>query len=307
MEISTSSSCCAASAGGVAASAGVEVCDAPDDGALLGAGAVPCANALQSVINTTGGIAGFAANVGSNALFGAILNAVRSDTRSNLLSTPSIVTLDNQEARILVGQEVPIATGEALSPNLDNTFRTVQRQNVGITLEVKPQINAGGAVKLTLRQEVSSIAGPVSNNNSDLILNKRELETTVIVDDGDIYALGGLLDDNERRTIEKIPFLGDLPVLGNLFRSKARSRAKTNLMVFIRPTILRSAAEARRLAQQRYGYAREMQWNNNPGVEPTLDELVRDYMGAVPPVAAQGRGDVTIQPTPLPPSQAPRQ
>ena len=263
--------------------------------------------AVQSIVGATGGIAGFAANLGSNAIFGAIINAVRSDTRSNLLSTPSIVTLDNKEARILVGQEVPIATGEALSPNLDNTFRTVQRQNVGITLEVKPQINAGGAVKLTLRQEVSSIAGPVSNNNSDLILNKRELETEVIVDDGDIYALGGLLDDNERRTIEKIPFLGDLPVLGNLFRSKAKSRAKTNLMVFIRPTILRTAAEARRLAQQRYGYARDMQWNNNPGVEPTLDELVRDYMGAVPPVAQQLPGDVVVQPTPLPPSQAPQQ
>lgn len=262
--------------------------------------------AIQSVLGATGGLAGFAANLGSNAIFGTIINAVRSDTRSNLLSTPSIVTLDNQEARILVGQEVPIATGEALSPNLDNTFRTVQRQNVGITLEVKPQINAGGAVKLTLRQEVSSIAGPVSNNNSDLILNKRELQTTVIVDDGDIYALGGLLDDNERRTIEKIPFLGDLPVLGNLFRSKAKSRAKTNLMVFIRPTILRTAAEARRLAQQRYGYARDMQWNNNPGVEPTLDELVRDYMGAVPPVAQQP-GDVVIQPTLLPPSQVPQQ
>lgn len=263
--------------------------------------------AFQSVIGATGGIAGFAANLGSNAIFGAIINAVRSDTRSNLLSTPSIVTLDNQEARILVGQEVPIATGEALSPNLDNRFRTVQRQNVGITLEVKPQINAGGAVKLTLRQEVSSIAGPVSASNSELILNKRELQTTVIVDDGDIYALGGLLDDNERRTIEKIPFLGDLPVLGNLFRSKAKSRAKTNLMVFIRPTILRSAADARRLAQLRYGYARDMQWNNDPGVEPSLDELVRDYMGAVPPVAEQQPGDVVIQPTPLPPSQAPQQ
>ncbi|HZF43919.1 MAG TPA: type II secretion system secretin GspD [Sphingomonadaceae bacterium] len=262
--------------------------------------------AIQSVLGATGGLAGFAANLGSNAIFGTIINAVRSDTRSNLLSTPSIVTLDNQEARILVGQEVPIATGEALSPNLDNTFRTVQRQNVGITLEVKPQINAGGAVKLTLRQEVSSIAGPVSNNNSDLILNKRELQTTVIVDDGDIYALGGLLDDNERRTIEKIPFLGDLPGIGALFRSKAKSRAKTNLMVFIRPTILRTAAEARRLAQQRYGYARDMQWNNNPGVEPTLDELVRDYMGAVPPVAQQP-GDIVIQPTPLPPSQVPQQ
>ena len=110
-----------------------------------------------------------------NAIFGAIVNAVRSDNQSNILSTPSIMTLDNQEAYILVGQEIPITTGEALSPNFDNTFRTVQRQNVGITLEVTPQINAGGTIKLDLRVEVSSIAGPVSSGFQDLILNKREI------------------------------------------------------------------------------------------------------------------------------------
>ena len=247
----------------------------------------PVADALQeaavnSVLGATGGIAGLAIRSG-NALFGAIVNAVKSDSKSNILSTPSIMTLDNQEARILVGQEIPITTGEALSPNFDNQFRTVDRENVGITLEVLPQINAGGSIKLNLRQEVSSIAGPVSGRSADLILNKREIETVITVDDGEIVGIGGLLDDNERRTIEAIPFLGDLPLVGNLFRSKSRSRAKTNLMVFIRPTILRSPEDARTMTERRYGYIRGMQYRQNPDEEPTIDELVREYMGMVPP------------------------
>jgi general secretion pathway protein D len=238
--------------------------------------------AVNSVLGATGGIAGLAIRSG-NALFGAIVNAVKSDSKSNILSTPSIMTLDNQEARILVGQEIPITTGEALSPNFDNQFRTVDRENVGITLEVLPQINAGGSIKLNLHQEVSSIAGPVSGRSADLILNKREIETVITVDDGEIVGIGGLLDDNERRTIEAIPFLGDLPVVGNLFRSKSRSRAKTNLMVFIRPTILRSPEDARTMTERRYGYIRGMQYRQNPDEEPSIDELVREYMGTVPP------------------------
>lgn len=241
--------------------------------------------AAQELLSTTGGITGLGIKTG-NVIFGAIIRAVQSDNRSNLLSTPSIMTLDNKEARILVGQEIPITTGEALSDNFDNAFRTVQRENVGISLEVRPQINAGGAIKLDLRQEVSSIAGPVSENFSDLILNKREIETSIVVDNGEIIGIGGLLDDNERRTIEKIPFLGDLPLLGNLFKSRGRARAKTNLMVFIRPTILRSAEDARAMTQRRYGYIREQQYLMNPAVEPSLDELVREYMGAAPPPPA---------------------
>jgi general secretion pathway protein D len=246
--------------------------------------------ALNSILSA-GSFAGFASKLGSDAVFGTIINAVKTDTESNILSTPSIMTLDNQEAKILVGQEIPITTGRALGQNFENTFNTVQRQNVGIQLEVKPQINAGGSIKLFLRQEVSSIAGPVSNNNSDLILNKREIETTVTIDDGQIIALGGLLDDNERRTIEKIPLLGDIPVVGELFKSRGRQRTKTNLMVFIRPTILRSAADARALAERRYGYVRNQQLQQRPDREPTIDELVRDYMGAelpIPPISAIG-------------------
>jgi len=263
--------------------------------------------AAAELAGINGGLAGAAFRSG-NAIFGAIVNAVRSDNQSNILSTPSIMTLDNQEARILVGQEIPITTGEALSENFDNTFRTVQRQNVGITLEVRPQINAGGTIKLDLRQEVSSIAGPVSNDFQDLILNKREIETTITVDDGEIVGIGGLLDDNERRTLERIPLLGDLPVIGNLFRSRGRARGRTNLMVFIRPTILRSAEDARAMSARRYGYARGQQLLSNPNREPTLDELVRDYLGTVPPgaTAVQQPQDAVVTP-PEAPAEPPAQ
>jgi general secretion pathway protein D len=241
--------------------------------------------ALSALNSATGGTLGGAIRLGGNAYLGAILNAVSQDNQSNLLSTPSVVTLDNQEAKLLVGQEVPVTTGERLGGNFDNAFRTVSRQNVGIQLEVKPQIGEGGSIKLFLRQEVSSIAGAVTNNSADLILNKREIQTTMTVDDGQIMAIGGLLDDNERRTLEKIPLLGDIPVLGELFKSRSRQRGKTNLMVFIRPTIMRTAEDARRLAEQRYGYIRNQQLNERPDREPTIDELLRDYMGIEPPIA----------------------
>jgi general secretion pathway protein D len=257
--------------------------------------------AVNSILAASGGIGGFATSLGRDGIFGAIINAVRSDSTSNILSTPSIVTLDNQEARILVGQEIPITTGQSLSNNFDNAFRTIQRENVGIQLQVRPQINEGGAVKMLLRQEVSSIAGPVSNDNSELILNKREIETTVTVDNGEIIALGGLLDDNERRTIERIPLLSDIPLLGELFKSRSKSRTKTNLMVFIRPTIVSTREDARRLAERRYGYVRQQQLDNRPGQEPTLDELVREYMGALPPTPPPALPGST--PPPLAPPQ----
>jgi len=295
--------------------------------------------AAGELLGTTGGLFGFGVRAG-NAIFGAILNAVQSDNKSNLLATPSVMVIDNQPASFLAGQEVPVTTGEALSDNFDNAFRTVQRQNVGISLDVTPQINAGDTVKLDIRQEVSSIAGTVGGRNSaDLIIAKRGINTSIIVDNGDIIGIGGLLNDNERRTIEKIPFLGDLPVVGNLFKSRGRSREKTNLMVFIRPTIIRSAADARAMTDQRYGYVRSQQYLLDPNREPTLDELVREYMGMEPPppppsvpapldpralVPVQERGkdappldpalylpsvrpgDQVIAPTPVPQSQVPR-
>ncbi len=240
-------------------------------------------SAIASILGSSGGFGGFGGRIG-DTIFGAIINAVRSDTNSNLLQVPHLVTLDNQEAYSLVGQEIPITTGQALSNNFDNAFRTTQRENVGIELTVRPQVNSSGTVKLNLRLEVSSIAGPVANDNSDLILNKREVQTVRTVDDGQIAVISGLLDDNERRTIEKIPLLGDIPVLGNLFRSRARSRAKTNLMIFIRPTILRTAEDSRRATERRYGYLRQLQGYATPNEEPSIDQLVRDYLGAAPPI-----------------------
>jgi general secretion pathway protein D len=250
--------------------------------------------AVNSLLNANGGNFGFGGNLGSGAVFGFVVNAVKADTASNVLSTPSVMALDNQQAHILVGQNVPLATGQALSNNFDNAFRTVQRQDVGIVLDVRPQINAGNTIKLSLRQEVSSIANAiVTENVPDLILNKREISTTVTVDDGQIIALGGLIDENERRAIEKVPLLGDIPVLGNLFRSKSRNRTKTNLMVFIRPTIIRNAEDAQRIAGDRYQYVRAEQ-ASRAGGSTSLDELVRDYLKAAPP------GPPSLLPAPLP-------
>ena len=240
-------------------------------------------SAITSIIGSSGALGGFASTIG-DTVFGGIINAVKRDATSNLLQSPHVTTLDNSPARILVGQEIPITTGQALSNNFDNAFRTTQRENVGIELEVKPQVNSSGAIKLALHQTVSSISGTVSSKNDDLILNKREIETTLTVDDGQIAVIGGLLDDNESRTLEKIPVLGDIPGLGALFRNKARSRTKRNLMIFIRPTILRTAADTRRVTEQRYGYLRLQQGGATPGREPSIDELVRDYLGAAAPV-----------------------
>jgi general secretion pathway protein D len=257
--------------------------------------------AAASILSATGGFGGFALDIGKNAIFGTIINAIAADTESNLLATPHIVTLNNQKAKFLVGQEVPVSTGEQLSANFENAFRTVQRQEVGIKLEVTPQVNAQGDVKLFLKQEVSSVAGPVSSRSSDLILNKREFETTLTVGDGQLLAIGGLLNDDERRTIERIPLLSDIPIIGELFKSRSRSRSKTNLMVFIRPTILRTKADGDVLTARRYGYVRDMQLARNPDMEPSIDELLRDYMGAVPPVSADvGPKDVIVAPTDRP-------
>ncbi|MCR5874053.1 type II secretion system secretin GspD [Phenylobacterium sp. J426] len=241
--------------------------------------------AVRSLLGATGMTVGGGGQIGNDALFGVVINAVKSDTASNLLSTPSIMTLDNQPATLLVGQEVPITTGESLGVNNENPFRTISRQNVGVQLEVTPQINAGGTITLFLRQEVSSVAGPVSNAFSELVLNKREIETTVNVDDGEIIVLGGLLDQNERVSVEKTPLLGDIPGLGNLFRGTAKAKTKTNLMVFIRPKIVGDAAQARAATAPKYEYIADQQAARDPARQAELERLVRDYLRAEPPTA----------------------
>ena len=238
--------------------------------------------ALNTLLGANGFIGGGGGRIG-DGLFGFIINAAKTDAGSNLLQTPSLMTLDNEEATILVGQEVPITTGETLLDGNANPFRTTQRQDIGVKLVVRPQINAGGSITLFLRQEVSSINGVLTDSANDLVLNKRELETTLVVDDGDIAVAGGLLDQNDRLSVDGVPGLSQLPVVGGLFRSTSRQRGRTNLMVFIRPTIIRSPADAQVLSADRWGYMRQQQLNTAPGVEPSLDEMLRDYMRTQPP------------------------
>lgn len=258
--------------------------------------------ALNTLLGANGFIGGGGGRIG-DGLFGFIINAAKTDAGSNLLQTPSLMTLDNEEATILVGQEVPITTGETLLDGNANPFRTTQRQDIGVKLVVRPQINAGGSITLFLRQEVSSINGVLTDSANDLVLNKRELETTLVVDDGDIAVAGGLLDQNDRLSVDGVPGLSNLPYIGALFRSTSRQRGRTNLMVFIRPTIIRSPADAQALAADRWGYMRQQQLNNAPGVEPSLDEMLRDYMRTQAPVAPDYAitapvGEVTQSPLP---------
>lgn len=244
--------------------------------------------AVDSLLGLNGLGVGFAGQANDGTLFGVILNALQSDTGSNVLSTPSIMTMDNQAASILVGQEIPITTGEALSSSNTNPFRTIERMDVGIKLEVKPQINDGEAIKMFIRQEVSSVAGPVALNSSDLITNKREVETTVLVRDGEIIVLGGLVEEDEQISLDKVPFLGDIPIVGRAFQSEGKSKRRTNLMVFMRPTIVKSEEDARAVTSRKYEYARERQVGIKPQGTSNLDRLMNNFIGRGAAPAAAG-------------------
>mgnify|MGYP006236093857 FL=1 len=167
--------------------------------------------------------------------------------------------MDNEEASLLVGQEIPITTGESLGTNNLTPFRTTAREEIGIKLEVKPQINEADSVALFIRQEVSSIAGSQLPNSSDLITNKREIETTVLADNGEILVLGGLISEEIQESVNKVPLLGDLPILGALFRSSAKSVQERNLMIFLRPTILRDSITTKDLSEEKFNLIRAKQ------------------------------------------------
>ncbi|MEC7282685.1 MAG: type II secretion system protein GspD, partial [Pseudomonadota bacterium] len=175
---------------------------------------------------------------------------------SNILATPHLTTMDNEEAFFIVGQEVPIITGTTTGSNNSNPFQTVDRQEVGIKLKVTPQINEGDAVQLLIEQEVSSVSGATS---VDISINKREIKTTVIVDDGGTIVLGGLIDEDVQESVSKVPLLGDIPVLGHLFKTTSTSKRKRNLMVFLKPTIVRDGATMNTISHRKYNYIRALQ------------------------------------------------
>ncbi len=221
--------------------------------------------------------------------FGLLLQALNSDTNSNVLSTPSLLTLDNQEAEIVVGQNVPFVTGQYSNTGatVGNPFQTIQREDIGIKLKVKPQINEGNAVKLDIEQEVSSISP--SSSASDIVTNKRNIKTTVIVEDGNMIVLGGLIDEELQQTTKKVPWLGDLPIIGGLFRSESAKKVKRNLMVFLRPTIVRDADSENSISSNKYSYMRIKQLEQrlkqstltNIEQVPVLPDL-NDFMTILP-------------------------
>ncbi len=226
-----------------AASAGTLASVPPMDGLTIGAG------------DTSAG-------PGEGFGIAGVLRALSGDANTNILSTPTLVTLDNEEAEIVVGQNVPFVTGSYTSTGggttPDNPFQTIQREDVGITLKVKPQVNEGDAVRLELTQEVSSLSSATSGA-TDIVTNKRSLKTSVMVDSGQVLALGGLMDDQLREGVQKVPLLGDIPILGWLFSYKQTSKLKRNLMIFLHPTIMRDSRQSSALAHGKYSLMRAEQ------------------------------------------------
>lgn len=187
----------------------------------------------------------------------ALVNAVATDRNSNILSSPSITVMDNGEASFIVGEEVPVVTGSTSSSNNDNPFQTVERKEVGIKLNVTPQINEGDSVQLKIEQEVSNVLG--AEGAVDVRFSKRQLTTSVLVQDKQMIVLGGLIQEQVNENESKIPILGDIPILGHLFKSTNNSTKKTNLMVFIKPTIIRDGVTADGITQRKYNYIRAEQ------------------------------------------------
>ena len=238
------------------------------------------AAAVSSLLGINGFGLGGAGQFGNGNIFGALLTAIQQDGSSRVLSTPSVVTLDNQTASLSDGQEIPITTGEQIGDNFAGAFRQVSREQVGIILEVTPQITEGGTVLMEIRQEISSIAGPILATSTDLITNNSEINTTAVVDDGDILVIGGLISDDQAINEDKVPFLGDIPGIGNLFKTSSRSKRRNNLMIFIRPTIIRDRATANSATRRKFDYIRAQEVLNDPRAQEDFDRLLNDITGA---------------------------
>ena len=214
--------------------------------------------ASASLLNTQGLIAGFGDLTPGKDNFVGIINAITQDSNSNILATPSLMAMDNELATSIIGQEIPITTGESLGTNNSNPFRTTSRQEVGIKLEVTPQINEGSSVVMQIKIEVSGVAG-VPMSGIDIITNKRAIETTALVDNNQIIVLGGLVDEDTQDSVSKVPVLGSVPILGRLFQSSSKTTVKKNLMVFLRPTIITDSQSATSASSDKYNYIKARQ------------------------------------------------
>lgn len=221
---------------------------------------------------------------------GMLARALESDANANILSTPTLLTLDNEEAKIVIGQNVPFVTGQYAQTGTTTTptpFQTIERRDVGLTLKVRPQVSEGGAVKLQIYQEISSLRP--TTTASDVITDKRSIDSTVLVDDGRIIVLGGLIQDTVQDNVDKVPLLGNIPLLGHLFKVEKRNRMKTNLMVFLRPRVLRDVASSDALSSDRYEFIRQKQAEFRMEPHPILPDMQTDLlpdlkMAPLPPV-----------------------
>jgi len=268
--------------------------------------------AAAGTLPSSGFNIGLAHKFGSYYTLGALARALDSTTGTNILSTPNLVTLDNEEAKIVVGQNVPFITGQYTNTGTSTTspFQTIERKDVGTTLRIKPQIGENGTVRMTIYQESSSIAGTtaVGTDNAGPTTNKRSIESTIVVDDGQIIVLGGLIEDNYTSSRSKVPLLGDIPFLGALFRSENRSRKRTNLMVFLRPVVMRDQAGSNKISLDRYDFIRGQQLDSQPpqstilriNESPVLPQLRPDAVS--PAGVPRPLGDTAPPP---PPTMAP--
>ncbi|MDQ0013812.1 general secretion pathway protein D [Variovorax boronicumulans] len=244
--------------------------------ALATRNAAGLASSIQPGLNL-----GIAGKIGGQYILGAIANFFNSDGDANVLSTPNLLTLDNEEARIIIGQNVPFPTGSYASTSGSvgvNPFTTVERKDVGLTLRVRPTINENGTVRMTIFQEASTVDQNSLSNPNGPTTNKRSIESSVLVEDGGLIMLGGLLSDTYSNNIEKVPLAGDVPVLGNLFKNENRTRSKSNLMMFLRPAVMRDGASTEAFAYDRYDEIRGQQLQT----QPSTDNIMLRGVNAAP-------------------------
>jgi general secretion pathway protein D len=272
--------------------------------ALTTRNAAGLASSIQPGLNL-----GIAGKIGGQYILGAIANFFSSDGDANVLSTPNLLTLDNEEAKIVIGQNVPFPTGSYASTSGSvgvNPFTTVERKDVGLTLRVRPTINENGTVKMTIFQETSNVDAATMSNANGPTTNKRSIESSVLVEDGGLIMLGGLLSDTYNTGIERVPLAGDIPVLGNLFKSENRTRNKSNLMMFLRPAVMRDGASTEAFAYDRYDEIRGLQQQ----VQPNTDNVMLRNVNAAPVLpeatlarsANRGNGSVSMEGTRLIPA-----
>lgn len=240
--------------------------------------------AVTSLLGSQGITVGAGGQDG-DTLFGIILNAIDSDQDSRILSTPFGMALDNATTSLTVGQNVPLTTGQSLGTDFQNPFRTVEREDIGVILEVTPKISDDGSVRLEISQEVSSIDSTIGTVSPDIILNRRSISTSVLADDGEIIVLGGLVQQSETISNSRVPLLGDIPGIGRLFSSEGRSVERTNLVVFIKPTIVRDSADAERVTSQKYRFIRAEEIYEGTSDEASIDAFIEEVLGSTAPGA----------------------